>query len=378
MMYNTIEAHSIRGEHHLMKKRLIAILSSVGLSLALTCNVFAATTFSDIGDSYAKTEIEALAELGIIDGYTDKTFKPKQKITREEFAKLICKGLQLFENPQAAAKFTDVSEWARPYVGALVELGITNGTGKTTFGGKDPLTREQLATFFIRIMTWENTAKDLYTKGAIQCQFADNGQIDNYAKPNVALAQSIGFIKGVDANHFAPDDHADRQAVARLLYEYMTNNESIYVPRIIKLELPELLDVTHKYGPYTFIYEENNYINNKMRFTSEEIYNRSYLIYHTYHELISSGINKSVWNQLSNDEKRIIALHIYLSWQFLYSEVSLNVEYAILEETTQTDIENTVTMLVNGINKYFNTHSNGYLDEGACESIGINLEILFE
>ena len=145
-----------------MKKKFISILASIGLSLAVTCNVFASTTLIDIGDSYAKTEIEKLVELGIINGYEDHTFKPKSNITREEFAVLICKAFELDLYPVASSKFTDVSDWARPYVGALVIYNFTKGTGERTFGAQDPITREQMATFFVRAMRLEYMAKSAY------------------------------------------------------------------------------------------------------------------------------------------------------------------------------------------------------------------------
>lgn len=46
---------------------------------------------TDIETSWAKKDIEYLLDLGIIKGYEDNTFKPKQQITREEMAAMIAR-----------------------------------------------------------------------------------------------------------------------------------------------------------------------------------------------------------------------------------------------------------------------------------------------
>lgn len=215
-----------------MKKKT-TILASIGLSLLLSTNAFAATTFTDINDSYAKTEINKLAEMGIVDGNGDGTFKPTQNITRDEFAKILCVSLGLDQDASGAAQFTDVEDWARGYVGALVTEGITQGTGDSTYGGTEQLTREQMAALFVRAMYAEEIAQALYDDGDIQLTFADQASIDDYAKADVALAQKIGFIKG-DGTNFDPSSNAERQAVARLAYEYTVNSET-YANAIVGL-----------------------------------------------------------------------------------------------------------------------------------------------
>lgn len=51
----------------------------------------------DIESSWAKQDIEHLVELGIIKGYADNTFKPKNQITREEMAAIISRVDALLE-----------------------------------------------------------------------------------------------------------------------------------------------------------------------------------------------------------------------------------------------------------------------------------------
>lgn len=49
---------------------------------------------TDIETSWAKKDIEYLVDLGIVTGYEDNTFKPKQPITREEMAAMLARVLR--------------------------------------------------------------------------------------------------------------------------------------------------------------------------------------------------------------------------------------------------------------------------------------------
>ncbi|MBL0386933.1 S-layer homology domain-containing protein [Tumebacillus sp. ITR2] len=178
-------------------------------------------TFTDISDSYASTEIQALAAQGVIGGYGDGTFHPTSTMTRDEFASILAHAMQLKTDTAASARFTDVEPWARPYVGALVNAGITSGTSTTTYGARDPISREQLAVFFLRAMQSASQAQTLNLHGT----FDDRDIISEYARPFVGLTQRIGFIQGATDTQgllkFDPQGNAERQAVARLSYEFV-------------------------------------------------------------------------------------------------------------------------------------------------------------
>ena len=55
----------------------------------------ATTKFKDVDDTrWSAPYINKLADLGIINGYEDGTFRPQNTITREEAAKLICLAIE--------------------------------------------------------------------------------------------------------------------------------------------------------------------------------------------------------------------------------------------------------------------------------------------
>lgn len=184
-----------------------------------------APAFKDIAGTGAEKQIEALAAEGILRGYPDGTFRPNQPMTRAQLAKVLVLSAGWPENPQASAKFVDVKDAEQQrYVGALVAQGITTGRTPDRFDPNGPLTREQVATFFIRALGLEPLAKEMAERLVPHMPFTDVHRISDAHKANVALAAEIGFLSGVpkgDGTYsFDPKGTAKRQQVARLAYNF--------------------------------------------------------------------------------------------------------------------------------------------------------------
>ncbi|GFZ85084.1 hypothetical protein GCM10008018_33910 [Paenibacillus marchantiophytorum] len=215
---------------------LLILTMMFSVIIPVSASADAQTNLGDTLDSYAKTEIDSLVAKGIISGYADGSFQPRKAITRAELAKILVLSLGLKEDAAKAESFSDVntSSWYRGYVGALVASGITQGTSPTTFAPDANVTREELVVFFIRAFGLEKTASQLTASAA----FADKEQIAEWAQGHVALASQIGFISGSDdgngSSRFNPKDNAERQALARLAYEF-TQHASQYVDKAKKL-----------------------------------------------------------------------------------------------------------------------------------------------
>ncbi|MEE1132971.1 MAG: 5'-nucleotidase C-terminal domain-containing protein [Caryophanon sp.] len=97
--------------------------------------------------------IAALTQAGIISGFEDGTYRPNATITRGHMAKMIVEGLRL-QSAGGESSFTDVpaTHQYKAYVDALFTYGITKGQpdGSATFGVNNMVTRGQLATFIAR------------------------------------------------------------------------------------------------------------------------------------------------------------------------------------------------------------------------------------
>lgn len=105
--------------------------------------------FHDVSKKHwAYPYIAAVASKGIVTGYSDKTFKPSNTITRVEMASMIKKAFDL--TGSTTLPFHDVPNWAKGYVQALYDHEVTKGVSTTAFGSDQKVSRGQIATFVVR------------------------------------------------------------------------------------------------------------------------------------------------------------------------------------------------------------------------------------
>ncbi len=91
----------------------------------------AQNTFLDLDEDFYTRHILCLSEKGIMSGYEGKV-RPNDYITREEASAMLCKVLTLESDSGIDQSFKDgelVSEWAMPYMTALVNEGYLKGDG---------------------------------------------------------------------------------------------------------------------------------------------------------------------------------------------------------------------------------------------------------
>lgn len=164
---------------------------------------------------WAYEAIMALADNGIVNGKTDNEFYPNDKVTREEFAKLLVCMAKLENSEYSSNHFTDVGAdaWYSKYVNIAYENGICNGIGNGNFGVGNEITRQDMAVMVHNLLKSANEAiNPLYT------EFADDEYISDYAKPAVSSLSAMGIINGVGDNMFAPKDNATRAQAAVIIY----------------------------------------------------------------------------------------------------------------------------------------------------------------
>lgn len=79
--------------------------------------------------------------------------------TRSEAVTMLVRLLGKEEDAKTGAwdiPFTDVADWAKPYVGYAYANTLTMGTGPSTFGGDDPVTAAQYLTFLLRALGYSS------------------------------------------------------------------------------------------------------------------------------------------------------------------------------------------------------------------------------
>lgn len=205
-------------------KRLV--LSIVGVLLLL---VFApvASAADDIEGHWAEKELRTLVSKGVMNGYPGGTYQPDKNISRAEFAKLVIETLNLvpfFEAEVSSASLPalsdlNVNEWYYPYVISAMEAGIINGYEDGTFRPGKQITREEMATMIIRALDSRNIPSE-----PTSVHFKDTAQINQeYALVYVQRIVSLGLMKGIDTDHFAPKKSSTRAEVATVLVRMLNH-----------------------------------------------------------------------------------------------------------------------------------------------------------
>lgn len=132
-----------------MKKFLKAMILTAMIAGMLTISAFA-SDYDHCAD--------ALHDLGLFSG-TDAGYELDRAPNRAEASVML---VRLLGQEDAAkqltysAPFTDVPEWARPYVQYLYDNGLAAGTSDTTFGSGELCTAQQYATFLLRALGYSD------------------------------------------------------------------------------------------------------------------------------------------------------------------------------------------------------------------------------
>ena len=148
-----------------------------------------------------------LSALGVINGYTDGSFKPDATITRAEAAKMIYT-IWNGGNDDASAfewksVFNDVysGHWAEGYINFCYTNGIINGTSATTFAPEESVTGTQLAKMLLICMGYQADKSGLEGTG--------------YSQRTNALATQNGLYVDVAAS---VSSAMPRQYAAQIMY----------------------------------------------------------------------------------------------------------------------------------------------------------------
>ena len=126
-----------------MKKRIVSallalcLLASLGTLPAAAAGANTARTFSDVTDLDTAAEIESLQLLGVLDGFSDGSFRPAATLTRAQFCKMAVYAMgcgKELGKYSTVTVFPDVkpSHWAASYInlaskGKAIILGYADG-----------------------------------------------------------------------------------------------------------------------------------------------------------------------------------------------------------------------------------------------------------
>lgn len=174
--------------------------------------------FPDVPNGHwAACDIDKLAMNDVVVGYPDGYFKPNQKISRAEFATMLVKGLNLDCDTSRQAMFTDVpkNNWANAAIAKAVDEDLLDGYPNRTFKPKNNVTRVEALTSISKGM---NCDLDKCEADKILSQYKDGCNVPNWARIPVAKSLQNGALKDAqNPNMIYPNRDASRADVATMM-----------------------------------------------------------------------------------------------------------------------------------------------------------------
>ena len=229
-------------------KKLLSIILTITMLCSMAITVFADDTTpktsatSVPASKWAADSIEIARKINIISG----NYNFPGAITREEFCELVFNYIKNFPGSAFSVgiikpPFNDTDN---EHIEVLNALGIVKGKSETEFAPNDSLTREEAAAILCRLINkiypgWDATAQYF--------DFADSGQISDWAMNDIQVICNMGIMQGVGDNRFAPKElYTTEQAVATLVRVYnnfaksndISSTENLVDEKFMILSLP--------------------------------------------------------------------------------------------------------------------------------------------
>lgn len=126
--------------------KVAALIFNLKVDTSLKTSSFSDVNADDPANGYAVPFIEAVKAAGITDGVGDGVYDPAGKVTKEQLATFLIRGLGKDADARATPGVNDdtVSDWAKGYVALAIETNLMSNGADGKFGGQSHATRDLL------------------------------------------------------------------------------------------------------------------------------------------------------------------------------------------------------------------------------------------
>ncbi|SFE52565.1 S-layer homology domain-containing protein [Paenibacillus algorifonticola] len=205
-----------------MKKRIAtaSISAAVALSVALTGQAFAASSFKDIATSPQKAQIETLQGLGIVNGVSQSLFQPEENLTNAQGISLIVKTTQISlaaisfnKGPEAEGIFDHVKNNAW-YADSFIIAHYNGLDIPADIDPNAPMTREQFTHYLVQAL--EKTGE--YATVKMYVVISDEGDITTEYQGTIQRALLYKLTALDEKGEFHPQQILNRAESTAMLY----------------------------------------------------------------------------------------------------------------------------------------------------------------
>lgn len=189
------------------------------LSMILLFSVASFAAEDDLVGHYLEKEMRSVIQKGIMKGYGANKFGPEDPVTREQFSAFLVRALNLPEpEEEQEINFLDVdkenvlyNEIIRAYASGLIK-----GYPDQTFRPKNFITREEMAVLIDRALDYKGIAKT-----TVNLTYYDSAKIHPDYVTAVARNTYFGIINGHANGNFGPKEFAKRAHAAAFIDRFL-------------------------------------------------------------------------------------------------------------------------------------------------------------
>ncbi|REK74507.1 hypothetical protein DX130_18220 [Paenibacillus paeoniae] len=181
-------------------------------------------TFSDVANHWAKDAVNDMGSRMVIEGTGDGQFNPDRDITRAEFATILVRGLGLkLENGSTSFSDVNTTDWYNSAIQTAHAYGLIDGYNDGTFRPNDRITREQAMAIIAKSMKLTGLWDKLNAQSAEETlrPFVDAAAVGSWAKNGVAEVVQAGIVSGRSATTLAPKGYMTRAEVAAAIQQLL-------------------------------------------------------------------------------------------------------------------------------------------------------------
>ncbi|SDD68390.1 X2-like carbohydrate binding domain-containing protein, partial [Paenibacillus sp. cl123] len=186
--------------------------------------------FADVAEHWGRTAVNDMGSRMVVEGVGDHLFQPDKNITRAEFASILARGLGLrVAAGAAAASYEDVKpgDWFSGAVIAASKLRLIAGYEDGTFRPQEKITRQEVMTMLARAMAVTGLKEKLSQPAALIEGYEDQADIADWAVDSVRASVQAGIVSGRSGTLLAPQAYMTKAEVAAVMQRLLRKSELI-------------------------------------------------------------------------------------------------------------------------------------------------------
>jgi hypothetical protein len=185
--------------------------------------------FADAVGHWGQSAINDMGSRMVIEGVGADRFEPERDITRVEFAAILVKGLGLRLNAYQSAPFSDVArtDWYAQVVQTAFDYKLIAGYEDGTFRPEEKITRQEAMNIIAKAMQITGLKNKLHGTADALAGYQDQTDIASWAYEAVADCVAGGLVSGRSSESIAPGANITRAEVAAIVQRLLKKSELI-------------------------------------------------------------------------------------------------------------------------------------------------------